>query len=184
MIRNIIIAWLLKASILGFSQAQEPTKVEMQNVDKYFNYFTESNDSVVSIMNGIYLDPRDSIIETFTIQREKSKGNSRFGWLTISHNDKVLYKYELVDGKVDGIGYCYYPFTGRVAFQAQFKKDKLNGIVFFQDMSGKIIEVMKFKSGRYRRHLFHWLSYSKKSLRLRSKNRSSNPLRNDEVITV
>lgn len=106
------------------------------------------------------------------------------GYLEIFFKDRLLYKYYLINNEVQGTGIIYYPFLGNVAIEGQFNSGVLDGLVFVHKKDGEMIEVMKFRKGKYIRHLYHWLSFSKKSLKARSRNRSSNPLRNDEVIEV
>lgn len=104
------------------------------------------------------------------------------GTLKIYFKGYLLCKYSLIDGQINGIGIFYYPFLGNVAVQGQFVDGKLHGLVFLQRENGEIVEVMKYRNGVYVKHVFHWLSHSKKSLRARSMNRSSNPLKNNEEI--
>lgn len=104
------------------------------------------------------------------------------GYLEVLFRNRLLYKYMLINNEINGTGYCYYPFLGRVAIQGQFKEGRLNGVVCVLAKDGGIIECMKYKKGIYKKHIYHWLDSSSRSIREKRKNRSSNPLKGDEVI--
>lgn len=172
---TIIIMFVCFTADMCYSQKDKDCKTQI------YNYFTQRNDSIIFDIGSVFLMSSDSIsligniycIKTDTVINQKE----------VYFKKKLLFKYETKNGKVNGIGYCFYPFLEKVAIQGQFKNEKLHGFVITQDENGKIIECMKFKNGVYKRHLFHFESdNSKKSLRMISKNRSKNPLRNDELI--
>jgi len=147
-----------------------------------FDYFRQEYDSMVYNVGSVFLMPSDSLLFNKKNEYTIAVSNPDNGYLEISFKNRLLYKYTLINNKINGTGFCFYPFSGNVALQGSFKKGKLDGLVFVQEKNGEMIEVMKFKEGKYIKHIFHWLSFSKKNLRERSKNRSTNPLRNDEVI--
>lgn len=146
-----------------------------------FDYFRQEYDSMVYCVGG-YLMPSDSI--SFKSQNEYriEVVTPNNGYLNIYFKNKLLYQYSLYNNEVCGVGSCYYPFTSDVSVQGQFVKGKLDGLVFVQNEKGKMIESMKYRNGKYVKHVFHWLSLSKRALRYRSKKRSDNPLRGDEEI--
>ncbi len=146
-----------------------------------FDYFRQEQDSIVQVV-GVILMPTDSLSLFGKNEYTIKVSNPKNGYLKVYFKNKLLYKYMLIDNEIKGTGFCYYPFSGNVALQGTFKNNKLNGEVFVLKENGEILEVMKFKKGKYIKHLYHWLSFSKKSLRARSKNRSYNPLRGDEII--
>lgn len=147
-----------------------------------FDYFRQEYDSIVYNVGCVFLMPSDSL--SFTKKNEYTVKvlNSEDGYLEVYFKNRLLYKYMLINHEIKGTGFCYYPFSGNIALQGQFEEGKLNGLVFVQKENGEMLEVMKFKEGKYIKHVYHWLSFSNKRLHDRSKNRSSNPLRNDEVI--
>ncbi|HBF88543.1 MAG TPA: hypothetical protein DDX39_07870 [Bacteroidales bacterium] len=148
------------------------------------DYFRQERDSVVYVNGSVFLMPSDSL--SFNGKNEYSikVSNSKNGSLEIYFKNRLLYQYMLINNRINGTGFCYYPFSSDVALQGSFKEGKLHGLVFVQEGNGEIIEVMQFKNGKYVKHIYHWLSFSKKSLRQRSKGRSINPLRGDETIHV
>jgi len=148
-----------------------------------FDYFRQEHDSIVYAVGSVFLMPSDSLHFNEKNEYTIKVSTPENGHLEIYFKNKLLYKYMLINHEIRGTGFCYYPFSGNVALQGRFEEGKLNGLVFVQKEDGEMIEVIKFKEGKYIRHVYHWLSFSKKSSRARSKNRSSNPLRNDEIIT-
>ncbi len=148
-----------------------------------FDFFRQEHDSVVYAIGSVFLMPSDSLYFNKKNEYTIKVSNPENGYLEIYFKKRLLYKYMLINHELNGTGFCYYPFSGDIALQGRFKDGKLNGLVFVQKEDGEIIEVMKFKEGKYLKHVYHWLSFSKRSLRVRSKNRSSNPLRGNEVIT-
>lgn len=149
-----------------------------------FDYFRQEFDSIVNVVGSVFIMPLDSLSlngqNKYTIRVIKPND----GYLEVYFKDRLLYKYRLIAGTVEGTGYCYYPFLTNVALQGTFKDGKPHGLVFVLRDNGFVNEVMMFRNGKYVRHIYHWLSFSRKSLRERSKNRSSNPLRNDEPLRV
>lgn len=150
-----------------------------------YDYFRQEYDSIVFTVGCIFLMPSDSISflgkNEYKIIKETTT-NPRFGHLYIYFKNKLLYEYTVVDNNITGIGVCYYPFSGNVAITGQFNNGKLNGLVIVQRQNGEILEVMKYKKGKYIKHVYHWLAFTKKQLKGRSKNRSDNPLKGDELI--
>jgi hypothetical protein len=178
---------LIAACFLGInSYAQEPNGRLNKSGEKLtnviFDYFRQEHDSIVYLVGSTFLMPSDSLTFKDKNQYKVKVINPEKGYLEIYFKGYLLYKYELLNNQVQGSGFVYYPFKKSVALQGRFANGKLDGLVFVQSQEGEMIEVMKFKNGKYINHVFHWLSPSKNSLKRRSKNRSSNPLRNDEVI--
>ncbi|MFO7878586.1 MAG: hypothetical protein R6V52_00925 [Bacteroidales bacterium] len=188
--KKILIFFLLFNCICAFAQKKSFNKnyafLQTDTVIKscsVFDFFRQELDSNVYTVGSVFLMPPDSLYFNKKNEYIIKVSNPKNGHLKIYFKNKLLYKYMLINNEIKGTGFCYYPFSGNVALQGRFKKGKLNGLVFVQNENGEMIEVMKFKKGQYLKHIYHWLSFSKKSLRARSKKRSSNPLRNDEIIT-
>ena len=99
----------------------------------------------------------------------------------IKYQNEILFEYNLIDGTINGIGICYYPFLQKTAMIGQFKNGKLNGELYVFDSNGILIEVMIYKNGKYKRHTYFWnesLSRTKKN----KKKYSSNPLIDHYII--
>jgi antitoxin component YwqK of YwqJK toxin-antitoxin module len=100
----------------------------------------------------------------------------------IKYKNEILFEYNLIDGKVNGIGFCYYPFLKKTAMIGEFKNDQLHGKLLVFDFEGMLIEIMLYKNGKYKEHLYFW-NESITSLKHNSvKSSSLNPLRNDDLI--
>lgn len=140
------------------------------------NYFNQKYDSINLVVGKVFVTPGDSIkfngCNSYTYVVE----NNRKGYLYIYFKGRLAYRYNLYKGRVRGVGICYYTFTGDVALQGAFKDGRIDGMVTVQKKNGEIIEAMKFKKGKYVKHLYHWVYYDRKALRLISKGRSRNPL--------
>lgn len=149
-----------------------------------FDYFRQEKDSIIYTVGSVFLMPSDSI--SFKEKNEYifKVSSPENGFLEIFFKNRLIYKYTLFNYRIHGTGCCYYPFDGNIAIQGQFMNAMLNGYVFVQRQNGEIIEVMKFKCGKYRKHIYHWLALSDKSLRNRNKKRGNNPLCNKEAIVI
>lgn len=168
-------------AIFSWGQSNDASKDILKCITKsvIFDYFRQQYDSTIFIIGSVAVMRGDSL--SFKTKNDYCIDSSDTE-LKIYFKNRLLYKYELHKGKIEGTGFCYYPFANAVAIQGQFKDSKLDGLVFVQSRDGSLIEVMEFKKGKYLKHIYHWLSLDKKSLKARSKGRSSNPLRRDEVI--
>jgi len=186
--KKIILFFLFLNCIQSFAQEKLTEqkyifkKDTIINNDYVFDYFRQERDSMVQLVSCVILMPTDSLSLYGENQYTTKVSNPKNGFLKVYFKNKLLYKYMLNDNEIKGTGYCYYPFSGNIALQGRFKEGKLHGLVFIQKEDGEILEVMKFKNGIYIKHIYNWLSFSKKSLQARHKNRSSNPLQNNEVI--
>jgi hypothetical protein len=140
-----------------------------------FDYFRQTHDSTVYVVGGRFLMHGDSL----SFRRNEYQIDSTSEYLNILFKNKLLYSYSMSNGKIEGTGYCFYPFIGSVAIQGNFIDSKLHGLVFIQRQNGSMVEVMEFNMGEYVKHVYHWLCDNKKCLKYKSKNRSSNPLTNN-----
>jgi hypothetical protein len=185
--KEILILCLLFSFNQVFSQTNDKkTRIFEKDTiftsNSVFDYFRQEEDSIVFIVGSVYLMPSDSLSFNEGNEYTTKVINPDNGYLEIYFKNKLLYKYRLINNKIERIGFCYYPFNSNIALQGSFKEGKLHGLVFVQKVNGEILEVMRFKKGKYIKHIYHWLSFSNKALRKRSKHRSYNPLRNDEII--
>lgn len=150
-----------------------------RQIDTIYNYFTSEFVSDVYDIGRVRISPVNLQQSLFHEIVDTSKNI-----YTVHYSGKIVFQYELSEGKINGMGYCYYSQSGNVAIQAEFKNDKLDGFVYVHDENGRLIEIMKFRNGKYKRHIYDFQIHDKKGLRMISKNRSSNPLRNNEAIIV
>lgn len=145
-----------------------------------FDYFRQEKDSSVYIIGPVFLMKSDSL--SFKEKNEYCTKdviiNGNIVRKEIFFKEKLLYSYTIKNGKINGLGYCFYPFLGKIAVQGNFCNSKLHGIVTVQNKEGKIIEIMKYRRGKYIKHIFHQNFGYKKH-----KFKSKNPLRYDYVIT-
>jgi hypothetical protein len=147
-----------------------------------YDFFTGQEDSFNFYKGKIRLMEFDSI---------DMEGNNEYRF-EYKHDDELkvyfkehpLFSHEVENGQLKGSGYCFYPFEKRVAVQAEFRKSKLHGLVVVQDRNGKLLEIMKYKKGKYVRHLFHFNIKGEKGLRKYSRDHTGNPLLGDEVIEI
>lgn len=150
------------------SNAQDTMNTHSSTV--IFDYFRQKSVSIVYDIGTVILMPSDSVsFKEDNLYRTKIT-DTVDGYKEIFFKDKLLFRYEMKQGKIEGLGYCYYPFSSTIAIQGEFSNGKLHGLVFFQEENGKIIEAMKYKNGKFDELLFHWnLINSKKNLKKISK---------------
>lgn len=173
--RKVLFLLLICNGISTYSSAQDSIRVR----NYVFDFFRQEYDSIVYVVGGRFLMPGDSV----SFIKNEYLIDSTNEHLNIYFKNKLLYQYSIHNGKIEGEAYCFYPFLGSVALQGNFVQSRLHGLVFVQRQNGSMVEVMKFNMGKYVKHVYHWLCDNKKCLKFRSKNRSNNPLRNDETIT-
>lgn len=156
------------------------TKDTLIETNAVFDYFRQEIDSFVFFLYSGFLMPCDSLSFTGKNDYVIKITNPQRGYLEVFFKDRLLYKYFLFKNEVTAVGFCFYPFSGNVAIQGQFKKGLLDGLVFVHNENGEIREVMRYKKGKYVKHIYHKWCFTKRCIRELSKDRSSNPLRMDE----
>jgi hypothetical protein len=89
------------------------------------------------------------------------------GLLDIFIDGKLLFKYYMINGRIEGIGHIYYPKTGHIAYHGYFIDGKLDGPVFcLSKDDSEVIHSMLFKNGKPKKILFVWnLVQTKKNYR-------------------
>lgn len=130
------------------------------------NYFNQSVDSVVLYFGNLQLMPQDSVnFGGNNVYRHVLENDS----LNVYFKNALLFSYGYSESGIDTVT-VYYPFDGSVAYRAQFRKSRLHGQVVSLDKTGKILEVMMYKRGKYKYHLYHWIhsNIGKKKLFLES----------------
>lgn len=146
-----------------------------------FDYFRQEWDSTVFTVGPVYLFFKGDEISfkepfEYMLVKDADKGK-----LEIFLKDKLLYEYTLKDGAINGVGYCYYPFLGNIAIQGEFRNNQLNGLVIVMEENGKVLEIMEFKKGIFKKQIFMQGIESKKILKRYSKQRERNPLQDSGV---
>jgi regulatory protein YycH of two-component signal transduction system YycFG len=175
-----IIVWLMVILNSTNMSAQNRSDTCADIRPAVYDYFRQEFDSVVYVIGSVFLMHSDSLsFKTNDYCYRQSND-----YLKIYFKDRLLYEYSLVEGEVEGLGYCCYPFESSIAVQATFKNSKLHGLVSIHEKNGKVLEIMDFEDGIYKKHYFHYLVKNKRKLKRLSKNRSKNPLKNDELIIV
>ena len=148
---NIIKAFLLIVTFFSsssiFSQNRNDTNV-------IYDSFRQEYDSAVYNVGLLYLMPSDSVNlfkqNNYTIEENEANG-LRF----IYFKNHLLYKYQIKNSTINGKGYVYYPFSEQVAMQGTFKNGKLHGLLFVMDNNGAILELLRYKKGKFKRYVYH-----------------------------
>lgn len=151
---RILLTILTTILILFASNAQKKGSTDSSTV--IYNYFTQQYTSIVYDIGSVFLMPSDSVSFKNDNVYETRVTDSIDGYKEVFFKNRLLFRYEMRQGKVEGLGYCFYPFSSTIAIQGEFVNNKLNGWVFFQDKNGKVIEVMRYKHGRFEELLYHW----------------------------
>lgn len=175
--------FFLTSALIGImcisSSFKEKQVVSCNYSNMIFDYFRHQNDSNIYIIGSVFLMPSDSL--SFVEKNEYCTKETIFnGSVTekkIFFKDELLYSYTVKDDKINGVGYIYYPFLKKIAIQGNFCNSKLQGLVTVQNKNGKIMEIMKYRNGKYIKHVFHQ-KYGYNNYKLDSKN----PLNNDYLL--
>jgi hypothetical protein len=85
--------------------------------------------------------------------------------LNIYFKERLLFNYAIKDGYIS-TGKIFYPFEDRIALWGQFKDNKIDGIVVLFNINGEILEIIEFRKGKYKSHIYHWHIGSASSRRL------------------
>lgn len=127
-----------------------------------YNYFNQSEDSVVWYFGNLRLMRQDSVnLLGPNIYRHEYEGDS----LKIYFKNALLFSYSFDERGVSA-GTVYYPFDSCVAYWAQFRESELHGLVISMDKQSEVLEVMMYKKGKYQYHLHHWRHSNPRKKRL------------------
>jgi antitoxin component YwqK of YwqJK toxin-antitoxin module len=102
---------------------------------------------------------------------KKTKG----GYFTVSYLNHLLFKYEIRENQVNGIGIVYYLYENTPAAMATFSNNRLNGISIIYSKNGRIESMQIFKKGKYKRYIYFSISQTEKALEKANKNLFTNP---------
>jgi hypothetical protein len=125
----------------------------------FYSFFKQSIDSIFVSFDNDCFDQVVAMSKT-----------GRNGYYKVSYKGQVLVWHEIIDGEISGLGLLWHPnLFGKkhvVPYcQSIFLKSKLNGNTVFMNDRGKIIEILKYKKGKYKKHIYHHLASTHKVLR-------------------
>jgi hypothetical protein len=145
-----------------------------------YDFFREQVDSNFTTVAGLHIIPFDSIAF------EKDSARYRFiqtiDSLIIIYRERILYGYRYnSDGEICS-GVLYYPFMNRAAIFGQFRNNRLHGIVCTFSKNGTLLDMMMYRRGTYKHHLYKEGVPCSGRAKLFKKNETSNPLRMDYLI--
>jgi len=114
----------------------------------YYSFFKGKKDSIFISFDVTYFD------EVIVLNKQ-----DRNGYLSISLEGELLINYQITCGKVEGLGYMIHPDLLSTKYfspycQGMFKNNQLHGIVTFYDNKGIIKSIVKYKGGRYSKHIY------------------------------
>lgn len=165
----------VKFPISPVIKEKNDTTIYELNHSTFYSYFKQHEDSIFISFNPIKFN-QIALIDNTT----------KNGLFFISYEKQTLVKYEIREGKISGIGLLYHPNLLGKKYknpycQAQFKNNLLDGITTFYNDDGVVIEILLFKKGKYKKHLYHEKAISEGDLR-RGNRFSVNPFLEKEVI--
>lgn len=171
---------LLFVCNISLSQSKlDKDKISCDSIQYFvFDYFRQVKDysvydiGKVTLMN--YEDFNDSLNEYCVFKNQNL--------LVIKFKDEILYEYQISKGKVNGLGFVYYPFLDKTALIGEFKNDKLHGSLYVFDKKGILIEVLKYKRGKYIKHQYFWLDSNTEVKSRKKIFNKTNPLNNYDII--
>lgn len=123
-----------------------------------YDYFNQRWDSLFCLYDRVVL------IDTYKYCYEEKKPifttrkmtyEDGSGVLDIFIDGDHLFKYYMLNDKINGMGYIYYPRTGHIAFQGHFIDNKLDGSLFcLSYKDSEVIYSMLFKKGNPKKILY------------------------------
>lgn len=135
-------------------------KCEIDTSYQIFDYFNHRIDSLFCLYGRVtlmdcspyYLYKKRPIYITRKLTYKDGSG-----MLDIFIDDKLLFRYYMINGRIEGSGYIFYPQTGHVAYQGYFSDGKLNGPLFcLSKDDSEVIHSILFKNGSPKKILFLW----------------------------
>ena len=144
------------------------------NHSTFYSYFKQKFDSIFISFDKVDFNQLAAI-----------DNQSNNGYFLIRYDNQILIKYEIRQGQISGLGMLFHPnLLGKkndIPYcQAMFSSSKLNGITIFSNDKGIIDEVLLYKKGKYRKHLYHKNAKSNKSLK-KGNSKSVNPFLDKEI---
>lgn len=183
-----MIVILILISTTGYGQVKfykSPTVVEFGDSILYqledtlvFDYFTQNFRSEFNTFAYNFIIPFDSTIKydkKSFLQKAVICKKTKCGYFTVSYLNHLLFKYEIRENQVSGIGIVYYLYENAPAVMATFSNNRLNGISIIYSKNGGIESMQIFKKGKYKRYIYFGNSQTEKALEKANKNLFTNP---------
>ena len=142
-----------------------------------YDCFNQRMDSLFCVYGRVYLmdcspyylkKQKPLYVTRKTTYTDKYEG---YGLLDIFIDGNLLFRYEMLDGRIEGTGTIFYPLLNKVAYQATFKNGKLDGPLFCLSYDdSEVIHSMLFKNGKPKKLLYVYnIEQSKKKYRIINK---------------
>lgn len=178
--RTFLILFILTNSV-SYGQVKFPNKPIIKVVNDttyqeltesfFYSYFSQQFDSVF-----ISFEP------VLFYQKVAINIKTHQGYFSIYYGTQLLIHYEIRENQIEGIGIRYHPNllgkTHRIPYcQSMFKRGKLDGVTSFYDSEGKITEILLFKNGKYKKHLYHQFAQNNDALKEGNK-KTKDPFKN------
>ena len=103
------------------------------------------------------------------------------GYFEISYNKVALCRFQIRENKIEVIGVMF-DNTGHIRVQSLFINDKLNGVTMIYDKQGIIQEILLYRNGKYKKHLYHIAAKTRKDI-VRGNKKSHDPFI-EHIITM
>lgn len=141
----------------------------------FYSYFTHSIDSIFIDFN------KPDFYQLAAINKKDGHG-----YFVIKHEKKVLIKYEIRERKISGVALRYHPNLLNKKYphpycQALFKEGKLHGVILFFGEDQIVNEILLFKKGKYKKHLYHYKAITNQALKEGNK-KATNPFENKDIV--
>lgn len=185
--KKMIVALIL-ISTTGYGQVKffkNPSVVDCRDSILYqvedtlvFDYFTQNFRSEFNTFGYNFIIPFDSTMKYNKkpfLQKAVICKKTKCGYFTVSYLNHLLFKYEIRENQVSGIGVAYYLYENAPAAMATFSNNRLNGISIIYSKNGGIESMQIFKKGKYKRYIYFSISQTEKALEKANINLFTNP---------
>jgi len=142
------------------------TTLYVLNSTKIYNYFTQDYDSLI-----VFNSQPSHFHQIASISNKNNRG-----YLKIMYSDRIVFKFEIREGEIEGIGTRYDFFDGSIGYQSMFKNGQLDGVTIFFNSNGSIYSIAQYKKGRFKKYFYHQTAKTRKSLR-RGNRKSNDPFK-------
>jgi|SRR5690554_744928 len=179
--RILILIFLISINNCFLSQTMlDKEKIPCDSVEYFvFDYFRQVKDSAVTMVGRVMLINYDRL----DIDTNKYCFFKNNDLLVVKFKNEILYEYQINKNKITGIGICYYPFIEKTAMIGEFKNNKLHGLLYVFDRQGELLEIMKFRRGKYKKHVYFWSDSNEEVKQRKNIYNNTNPLLNEYEIT-
>lgn len=86
------------------------------------------------------------------------------GYLKIYFKEKLIFRYEVLNGKISGIGYKYDYKTGRIELYGLFYNSRLNGPLVRTNLDGSVAYIVNYRKGKFKKYIYHYRNKSEEDL--------------------